>query len=284
MSTLAADFADKYGPWALVAGASEGIGEEFARQLAAEGINLVLLSRSQDKLDRVEAGIKSDFSVETRTISADLTSEDFINSVADKTADIEVGLLIYNAGAMHGADLFLDNSVDQSLKLVNLNCRGPVLLAHHFGQLMRQRKKGGMIFLSSLAAFCGGSYVTTYAATKSFDIIFAQGLWHEMAACNVDVLSLIAGATKTPAMAASGLDFEAEPEEGAPVPMESADVAREGLENIANGPVWVPGENNREMAKVFTTLPREQAIEGMSMATANMYDKPYIPVKPLDLG
>jgi short-subunit dehydrogenase len=278
MTSRSVDFKQQYGPWALIAGASEGIGLAFADQLAAQGINLVLLSRSQGKLEAAASDIKAKHHVDIRLVAADLTADDCMDSIRSETAGLEIGLLIYNAGAVHGAELFLDDPLEKSLGLVNLNCRGPVLLAHHFGQPMRERKRGGMIFLSSMAAFAGGSYVATYSATKAFDIIFPQSLWHEMAPDNVNVLCLIAGATRTPAMASSGLDLSAE-QEGGPAIMDSADVANEGLANLANGPVWIAGEANRATAEMLAAVPRNDLVEAMSMATANLYDKPYIPVK-----
>lgn len=270
-------FLHQYGPWALIAGASEGIGLAFAEQLAAKGINLVLLSRSAKKLEDAANTITAKHNIEIKLVAADLTTDDCMNAITAATDGLEIGLLIYNAGAVHGAELFLDDPLEKSLALVNLNCRGPVLLAHHFGQPMRRRKRGGMIFLSSMAAFAGGSYVATYSATKAFDIIFPQSLWHEMAPDNINVLCLIAGATRTPAMASSGLDLDTE-KEGGPAIMESADVASEGLANLANGPVWIAGEGNRETAKMLDSIPRNDLVEAMSMATADLYNKAYIPV------
>lgn len=272
----------QYGPWALIAGASEGIGEAFARQLAGQGINLVLLSRSQKKLDRLQQSLVVDYRVETKTIAVDLTADDLLEQVVSATEGIDVGLLIYNAGAVHGAGYFLDDALDKALGLVALNCRGPVLLAHHFGAAMRERKRGGMIFLSSMAAYAGGAYIATYAATKSFDIIFAQSLWHEMAQYNVQVLGLVAGATKTPAMAASGIDFDAAEQAGNFAAMDPAEVAAEGLAQLAHGPIWIVGDNNRGNAELFSSLSRADAVEAMSSASAKMYGKPHVSVAASD--
>ena len=268
--------AEKYGPWALIAGASEGIGEAFAMQLATQGINLVLLSRSTEKLAALQRKLASSSDVQTRQLAVDLCDDNLMDVVAPACDDIEIGMLVYNAGAVHGADLFLDDPLEKALGLVALNCRGPVLLAHHFGQGMRSRGRGGMIFLSSMAALAGGSYIATYAATKSFDIVFAQSLWHEMASVGVDVLGLVAGATKTPAMAASGLDFETGNSQFQP--MEPEEVAREGLEQLGSGPIWVAGAANRAGAEIFSSLSRRELIEAMSQSTATMYDKDYRPV------
>ena len=271
-----AHFQHRYGPWALIAGGSEGIGLSFAEQLAASGIHLVLLSRSKRKLEAAKARILGRHQVEVALIEADLCADECMAAIESTAGTREIGLLVYNAGAMHGAGLFHDGSVDQPLSLVSLNCRGPVLLAHRFGNAMRSRRRGGMLFVSSMAAFGGGSYMATYAATKAFDIIFAQSLWHEMAPFNVDVLALVAGATRTPAMAASGVDFKGEESGGFNI-MEAGEVAREGLTHLRDGPVWIAGESNREAAKLMQQMPRRNLVELMSQAAATMYGKPYRP-------
>ena len=283
MADLKQDFADQYGPWALVAGASEGIGAAFSQQLAEAGLNLVLISRTQEKLERLEERIRTDTGVQTRVVAADLTADDVLDTVRQETADLDIGLLIYNVGASHGLNLFHEWPLEHSLALVNLNCRTPVMLAHHFGLAMRERRRGGMIFLSSLSAFAGGSYVATYAGTKAFDLVFPQSLWHELAPYNVQVTSLVAGATRTPAMADSGIDLDQEDIRRDYVIMEPEDVAREGLAALGKGPVWIAGEKNREsMEQMSAHLSREQAIEVMSMANAKLNDKPYIPVIDLE--
>ena len=265
----------KYGPWALIAGASEGIGLSFAQHLANEGFNLFLLARRGDVLEQNAKTLNNPNGVEIKTARIDLTSPELHANIADLTAGLEVGLLIYNAGAMHGAALFHDMTLEKSQKLIDLNCRGPVTLCHHFGEAMRQRKKGGVILLSSLMAFAGGSYCATYCATKSFDIILAQSLWHEMAPFNVDVLALVAGATDTPAMVDSGVNFE---NHSSP-PMHSDDVVKEALSQIGKGPLHIAGQTNRDIKTMFKDLDEASMIEAMSMGAANLYDKPYIPVK-----
>lgn len=270
-------FQKGYGPWALVAGASEGIGLAFAEQLAAKGLNLIMLSRSIEKLEAARQRVQAGHDVDVRLLSADLSAPDCMAAIGAQTSGLEIGLLVYNAGAVHGAGLFHDEPVDKALALVNLNCRSPVLLTHHFGAHMRKRRRGGIILLSSLAALGGGSYIATYAASKAFDIILAQSLWHELAPSNVDVLCLVAGATRTPAMAESGLAFDGDEASGFSV-MESDHVASEGLAHLRDGPVWIAGEANRGAAAMMQTMPRKSLVELMSQATANMYGKSHISV------
>lgn len=126
-------FRTRFGPWALVAAASDGIGESFADQLAERGLNIVLLARRESLLDQVAEGIRSRHGVDTRVLVADPTAENLDDRVARGIEDLEVGLLAYNAGAVHGAKHFLDQPVEHAMTLVRLNCRGTVLLPHRLG-------------------------------------------------------------------------------------------------------------------------------------------------------
>ena len=272
-STDPETFRDRYGPWALVAGASDGIGEAFSRQLAATGSNLILLARREALLEELAADLRTTHGIETRVLVADLTGADLDRQVAEASRGLEVGLLIYNAGAVHGARKFHDQPIDHALGLIDLNCRGPVLLAHRFGNAMRHRGRGGMLFLTSMASLAGSSYTATYNATKSFDMILAESLWHELAPEGIDVMAVVAGATRTPSMLTSNPEFAAYP--GI---MEPSDVAVGALRNLGRGPVWVAGESNRAAARGLSPVPRVAAINGMSRACAGIYALPFTEV------
>lgn len=264
---------ERYGPWAVVAGASDGIGEAFARALAADGFNLVLVARRTSVLDALAGELRAAHGVLVRVVSADLCSTGILERIRLRTDDIEAGLLVYNAGAMHGAQNFVDQPIERVLGLVALNCRGPALLAHHYGERMRRRGRGGIILLSSLAALSGGSNTALYSATKSFDLILAEGLWHELKPHGVDAMCLVAGATLTPSMLASKDSFRDYPNI-----MQPADVAREGLEFLGKGPLRVAGEHNRAVARALMPLARVPLINGLSQATASIYGLPFTAV------
>ncbi len=260
---MADSLATRYGPWAVIAGGSEGVGESFARQLAAAGINLVLLARREEPLQKLSAAIGEECDAEVRCLSVDLTSPDLVQQVRAVTDDLEIGMLIYNAGSTVNYGRFPDWSKDQLDFMLNLNCYAPVHLAHHFSKGMCERGKGGMIFLSSMAAFAGSAWMSIYPATKAFDQLFAEGLWCDLKPQGVDVLCLTLGATKTPSH--GDMDFDA----WAPgIAMECDDVAREGLEQIGRVPLWVAGENNRAGLPEGYLEGRAEAIEAMSNATA----------------
>jgi short-subunit dehydrogenase len=256
-------FVQKYGPWALIAGGSEGVGACFARKLAERGLNLVLLARKPEPLEEVAQQVRSNSDVQVRTASLDLTVPDILDRVRALTDDIEVGLLIYNAGVISPSP-FLDRSLDRNLQTLRLTVTGPVVLAHHFGTKMRERKRGGIIILGSMSSFAGSLNYSLYSASKAFDVMFGEGLWVELRPHGVNVLSLIIGLTRTPAFKrAGGLELE---KAGYPV-MEPDEVAQEGLDNLENGPTWIVGEHNREWAKALAQLDRKAAVEAMSGAS-----------------
>ncbi|HQR02903.1 MAG: SDR family NAD(P)-dependent oxidoreductase [Proteobacteria bacterium] len=274
-------FRHQYGPWALVAGASEGIGRSFAEHLAAQGLNLILLSRRADVLEASAAQIRARHGGEVATHAVDLTAPDFSGNVDAIVGQREIGFLVYNAGAVHGAGLFHDEPLDKALNLVRLNCIGPLVLTHRIGAGMKARGRGGIVLLSSLASLAGGAYVAAYAATKAFDMVLAQSLWAELKGFGVDVLGLVAGATRTPAMASSGLSFRKTeaPSSSGPetnvLPMEPDEVVAEAFAHLAEGPLWFPGEKNRASAAAMRAAPHGQAVEAMSAAAAGMYGRPW---------
>lgn len=275
-------FAEKYGPWALIAGGSEGIGRSFALQLAAQGLNLILLARRAGPLEATADEIRSRFDVRVCTQAVDLTNPDLSQCLNEIIAGREIGMLIYNAGAVHGASLLLDRPLQDALSLVNLNCVGPLTLVHSLGMPMRARGRGGIVLMSSMSALGGVGYSATYSATKAFDRVLAEGLWWEFGAFGVDVLGLLAGATATPAMTRSNARFErahtvsdspvAEPQ--AMAPMDPDDVAREALGHLGKGPIWMAGETNRAIADLFARTPREEVIRRMSETSAKLYGLP----------
>lgn len=262
------DLHEYYGPWALIAGGSDGIGLSFAEQLAAAGINLILLARRPEVLEEAKTSLLSKHHIEVRTHAVDLTAPDLEQQLDAALEGREIGLMIYNAGAVHGADLFHDAPVENAQKLINLNCRGPVMLCHKLGGAMRSRGRGGIILMSSMSGFAGSAYTGAYSASKSFVTTFAEAMWAELKPFGVHVLGLVAGATDTPAMARSGIEF------GDYQPMRPEDVAAEGLKQLPIGPIHIAGESNRSTVEILRG-DRVQAIERVSAGAAYLYKKPF---------
>jgi short-subunit dehydrogenase len=255
------DFAQKYGRWAVIAGASEGIGASLADQLAARGLDLVLIARNGALLDEVAARAGDAHGVQTRVVVQDLTDADVRAKVADATDGLDVGLLVYNAGASDRTAAFLDNELDYSLKQIKLDCIGPTALAHHFGTAMRERGRGGIVLIASLACLAGSATLAMYSAVKAFQHNLAEGLWAELRPHGVDVCCTPLGMTYTPAFQRMGIEYDPAAH------MLSEDVAREIIENIGNGPVHVVGENNRAAASAIWTIDRRALVEMMTIAS-----------------
>ncbi|MEN8159049.1 MAG: SDR family NAD(P)-dependent oxidoreductase [Myxococcota bacterium] len=264
-------FRERYGPWALVAGASDGIGEAFARGIAARGVNVLLLARREALLQELAARIRAEHGVEARPLVADLTGADLEDRIDEGTRALEVGLLVYNAGAVHGVGAFHELPRTHAEKLIALNCTGPVLLAHALGGAMRARGRGGIVLVTSMVALAGSAHVATYAATKAFDLILAQSLWHELQPSGVDVLGAVVGMTRTPSLLATEPHFP----DGVEA-MEPQDVAPGALDFLGRGPVWFAGETNRAASKGLAALPRPQLIDTMSRLTGSLYGLPHV--------
>jgi short-subunit dehydrogenase len=262
--------AKKYGPWAIVAGASEGVGASFARLLGAAALNLVLIARKQAVLEDVASQVRAASGVQVRILPVDLTSSDMLDRIRAVTDDIEVGLVVYNAGANQSMQRFFDGTLDNALRVVRLNPVGQVTLAHHFGKKMLARGRGGIILIGSLAGSAGGSPLAAYSGSKAFAQKFAEGLWSEGKPQGVDVLYIVLGAVDTPNRARQSLSDKAKrkdalkPEDDPNQMVFPPDeIAQAALDNIANGPVHVPERLNRFFHQL-TTLPRAEASHLMS--------------------
>ena len=261
-------FAHRYGPWALVAGASQGLGAEFADQLAARGLNLVLIARSADKLTTLATQIHQQHSVEVRTLAIDLSSPDAAGQAAAETRDLDTGLLVYNA-ALSTVGQFFEVPLEDHLRQVETNIRTPLAFTYHFGRAMTQRGRGGIIWMSSLSSIQGSALISNYAATKAYGRILAEGLWEELRGQGIDVLSCWASSIDTP-------NYRSSLRRGAThepvVAMPPQEVARETLQALGRQPVIIPGFSNR-LATFFLTrlMPRQAAIRLMGRILRKMY-------------
>jgi short-subunit dehydrogenase len=268
-----AGFAARFGPWAVIAGGSDGIGAAYARELARRGVNVALVARRQETLAKTADALR-DLGVEARTISADLTAPDVVDTIRATTDALDVGFFIYNAGSNRAPGKFLDQTPEDALYLVNLSCRAPALLAHHFGNRLRERGRGGLLLMSSMASLAGSAYQAVYAATKAFDAILAEGLWHELAPAGVDVLGVLAGATRTETVLHANEKFADA--------MDPAEVAVGALDHLGKGPSWVPGAANQAAARGISPTPRVAIINGMSQAGAALFDLEHTPVEGIE--
>jgi short-subunit dehydrogenase len=258
------EFREKYGPWGLVAGASVGLGAAFATELARRKLNLILLARRVEPLEALAERLRGAFAVEVRTVAADLGDAKSAEICAGLAREHEIGLLVYNA-AHSKIGPFLDGNLEDHLRTVDVNCRGPVALSLALGRPMAERKRGGIVLMSSLAGSQGTPMVATYGATKAFNLVLAEGLWDELKQNGVDVLACRAGATRTPG-------YEASQPSGSVPMMDPEPVVAAALARLGRGPSMVPGGFNRFVAFVMgRLLPRRVAVSVMGNATRKLY-------------
>ncbi|MFQ5435275.1 MAG: SDR family NAD(P)-dependent oxidoreductase [Anaerolineae bacterium] len=252
-------FKQKYGPWALVTGASSGIGAELARQLAARGLNVAVAARRKERLASLVNELERKHEVEARAVAVDLTAPDYQDVIESATNDIEIGLLVNNAGSgVPGA--FLKQGLDGRTRVVQLNVTTPMQLAHVFGQKMSRRGRGGILFVSSTSAFSGTPYMANYAGTKAFVLSLGEALHVELKPQGVDVTVLVPGPTRTEMVETEGTDFSSMPDM---MWMNADAVAAAGLNGLGQNRVVVPGGMNKMMQFMMTRVLSRSAASNM---------------------
>ncbi len=240
------EFARKYGPWALVTGASDGIGRALARLLAERGVNLVLNARGSDRLEALETELMAR-GIEIRCIAADLAGAEGVDVVLEAVRDLDVGLLVASAG-FGTSGPFLDNPVEDELGMIDVNCRAVAALVHPLAAAMRARGRGGIVVMSSIVAFQGVARSANYAATKAWVQSFGEGLRTELAPEGIDVV------ISAPGPVASGFGARAG------MVMVGADrpeaVARGTLAALPRGGTIRPSFQSRFLGLSLGILPR----------------------------
>ncbi|HNW28560.1 MAG TPA: SDR family NAD(P)-dependent oxidoreductase [Spirochaetota bacterium] len=261
-------FAEKYGPWALITGGASGIGAEFGRQLAARGLNLLIVDIQAVMMREHARSLEKDFGVAVRTTVADLSKPDFMKKIRPALRGIPVGLLVNNA-AWGSAGEFMKTDPAEMLRAIEVNCRAPLVLTRELGPAMIGRGRGGIVFLASSSALQGTPIVANYAATKAYNLMLAEALWDELRPRGVDVLALCPGATNTPAFAKSGARIDNVP--GMPF-MEPADVVAAALKALGKKPGVVPGRVNGISSFIMTRfLSRRRAVALTGKNTRLLY-------------
>lgn len=252
------NFKDRYGPIALVTGASSGIGKAFAETLAAMGLDLVLVARRLERLEELAAKLAKEHRVHARACRIDLAEPTAAQQMLDATSALDVGLLISNAGfGMKGEHARNDPHALTDMLMVN--CNVPMQLSHGFIPRMRKRGKGGMIFTSSIEALIGCPYSAAYSATKALVNALGEALWAELHPEGIDVLTVCPGATESEAAGKQGIDISTLQNV-----MRADEVARLTLENIQDGPVFFSSEYYRANFDTLLALPRRDALMAMA--------------------
>lgn len=248
-------FATRYGPWALVTGASSGIGAEFARTLAERGLNVVLVARRAEVIRAAAEDLATRHAVQTRAVACDLGTPDFMTTLGPALADLEIGLLVNNAGFSNTGDL-LNNALEHELQLLHVNCRAPLILAHELGAPMKTRGRGGIIFLSSTVGLAPTPTWANYSASKAYDLFLAEALHEELRPFGVDVLAVCPGGTRTAFQEQARLDLDRVPALARSVVLEPSDVVATALASLGGKASVVVGWGNALTAFSGRFLPR----------------------------
>lgn len=188
-------FREKYGPWAVVTGASSGLGAQFCRSLASRGLNLLMTARRLPRLERLAASLRDEHKIETRIVQADLSTPAGATDIAEAASALDVGLLVNNAG-VHSLGAYLGKPVSEVNRLIAVNVTAVSNLASTIGRQIAARGKGGIVFVSSLGAR-PQPYTAVYAASKAFVSTLAVGLRFELRKSGVDVLSFEPGVVES---------------------------------------------------------------------------------------
>jgi short-subunit dehydrogenase len=263
-------FKKKYGSYALITGASAGIGKAFATELAQRGLNLVLVARNLDKLETLSRQLKEQFRVEVKCLSLDLSQDGAIDTLVRETAALQIGLLVLNAAAVHAGG-FLKNPFEQESYLVRFNTLVTTQIAHRIGNRLKQQQHGGILFVSSLACTGPAPYQATYAASKAYISSLGRALSFELAKNGVDVSVLIPGMTDTEGLeTTANIDYSKM--KGVSM-MSAVDVAKAGLDGLGTKVDIIPGSRNKFGAFLFGLLPATVVTRMVGKMTLNALDK-----------
>lgn len=258
----------KYGNTALIADASEGLGAAFASYLGAAGMNLVLVARRREPLEKFAADLKTKFNIEVDCICCDLAALNATEHLRETIGEKEINLVIYNAAASNiGA--FEKQSLESYTQTAQVNMITPMKMFRVFGEAMLTKGKGALIMMASLSGFQGSGFLTVYAATKAFDRVLAESLWYEWKDKGVDVIACCAGATSTPNF------IKTKPEKKdffAPKVQTPEEVVDECFRKLGKTPSFVCGNGNKLASFIMqNVLPLKMAIKIMGDTTRKMY-------------
>ncbi len=259
---------EKYGPLALVAGASEGIGAAYSDYLAAEGMDLILIARRKEPLEQLAASLINKYNINVTTLNCDLSELGAARHIKEFVSDKEINVLVYNA-ALSYIGPYDDDTVEHNIAIASCNMITPMTMVRVFGEEMLKRGKGALILMASLAGFQGSGYLASYAATKAFNRVLAESLWYEWKNRGVDVIACCAGATSTKNYLLTNpgkLGFFA------PRVLSPEEVVEECFNRLGKKPSFIAGTGNKLASFVMQRLlPRQAAINIMGDTTRRIY-------------
>lgn len=262
-------FKDKYGPWVLILGAAEGIGEAYSLALAKQGMNLIMVDKEETSLNLLAQKLQFELGIKCKTISIDLKENSAPEKIIELTSTLNCRLLIYNA-AYSKVDRFIELKKDDLDNFIDINCRTQLHIVQQFSKyLIGKKQGGGILLMSSLAGLIGVQLVANYAATKAFAWNLAEALHYELKEYNIDVMACLAGATDTPTYQSTN------PKYGLlkPTVMNATEVATDALNALGKQHRFIPGFSNRFNYFLLTRiLPRKWAANIANKAIYDMYN------------
>ena len=243
---------EKYGEWGIVCGGSVGMGGAYCDRLAKEGLNVVVTGRHQDTVDAKCGQLEADYGVKTMALVIDLGDEDAYERIIKVTENLEMGVLVYNAG-LANIELFHDRDISYELYRLNVNVRSMLALTLWYSKQMMSRKRGAIIISSSDGGIIGAPYIQTYSATKAYGLMLAESMWGEMQGTGVDVLAVLPGNT-------IGQNYS-DVAPGTPGFQTGAEVVEEAFAHLGDYPCWISGQENRDRVKeIFDVELRKKNI------------------------
>ncbi|MEL6844256.1 MAG: SDR family oxidoreductase [Bacteroidota bacterium] len=252
---------NQYGPWAVITGASSGIGQELAHQLASSGLHLVLVARNETKLQSLAKTYQAQYGVQCQVVAADLGRSEGIEQVKLQTADKTVGLLIASAG--YGTSGVFDQSeIEDEINMLRVNCEALMVMTHHFAGRFVKQERGGIILLSSMVAFQGVPYSAHYSATKAYVQSFAEGVAEELKPYKVDVLAAAPGPVKS--------GFEARANMKMSMALTPAQVGVPILKALGRKRTVLPGFLTKFLVYSLRTVPRWGKVKIMKLVMGGM--------------
>ncbi len=261
-------FKEKYGPWAVIAGGAEGLGEAYSNVLAKRKFNLLIIDNQEATLEQLATKLRSEHEISVMTLFLDLASQDAVFKIMEKTESIDAGLLVYNA-AFSRVKPFLRHSGEELEQFIAVNAQTQLKLVHAFAnQMIAKKRKGGILMMSSLSGLIGMQLVAPYAATKAFTWNLAEAIYHELKPKGIDVTACVAGVITTKAY------LKTNPVYGRikPKVMQPSEVAESALKNLGKKYLFIPGSANRISYFILTRLlPRKWASSIANQTMRNMY-------------
>ena len=263
------EFKSRYGSWGVVAGASEGLGSAYAHALAERGLNVLTIARRSPALERDAQLIRDRYGVQVQTLVLDLTAADMPATFAKAIDGLDIGILICNAGLWVISE-FMQTSAQDHQRMLDLNCRSLISLLHPMAQRFKKQERGGIVIMSSLSGMQGNALLSSYASTKAFDTVLAEGLWAELKPYGVDVLACVAGAMATPGF------YQVTPKDkqASAFPAYPGEVARrtlDALQNKKQQPLFIPAAGPRFANAMSRFMTRRLRVRFFSSMNRKLY-------------